>query len=80
MFWYQSYSIRFVLSDTPLANTIYGAAAGNEQNMSMSIQNIPDGNVLTLRNNTGVNTANLQTTSCGTQPSVNASIVILKIN
>lgn len=67
------------IGNTAITNTIFGAAAGNEQNTSFTIQSIPAGSVLTLRNHTSNNTTKLQTTSGGTLPSVNAAIVILKI-
>jgi len=67
------------LNNVAVANSIYGAGAGTEQNDGQVILTIAAGDVLTLRNHTSLAPVILQTLAGGTKVNVNASITILKL-
>ncbi|MCM3628199.1 hypothetical protein M3194_12575 [Paenibacillus glycanilyticus] len=60
--------------------TIYGSGAGTQQNNGQAIIALSAGDVLTLRNHSSVAAVTLRTLVGGTQPNVNASILIKKLN
>ncbi|MCY9202271.1 BclA C-terminal domain-containing protein, partial [Bacillus halotolerans] len=68
------------LNGAPITNTVYGSGAGTQQNNGQAIIAIAAGDVLTLRNHTSAAAVTLQTLAGGTQPNVNASIVIKKLD
>ena len=59
--------------------TLYGSAAGTQQNTGMSIITASAGDVLTLTNHSSPSATTLQPFAGGTQTNVNASIKILNL-
>ena len=68
------------LNGAVVPGTIYASGAGTQQNNGQAIFTIGAGDVLTLRNHTSAAAVSLATPIGGTQASVNASIVIKKLN
>ncbi|HYI36110.1 MAG TPA: hypothetical protein VEX39_05880 [Thermoleophilaceae bacterium] len=60
--------------------TTYGSGAGTQQNNGQAIVAIPAGAVLTLRNHSSAAAVGLQPNAGGTAPSVNASVVLEKLD
>lgn len=67
------------LNGTLIPGTIYGSGAG-QQNNGQAIIALSSGDVLTLRNYSSGAAVTLQTLVGGTQPNVNASVLIKKLN
>ena len=68
------------LNGVLVPGTIYASGAGTQQNTGQAVFTIGAGDVLTLRNHTSAAAVTLATPIGGTQASVNASIVIKKLN
>jgi hypothetical protein len=68
------------LGENPVPGTIYGSGAGTQQNNGQAIFEIEANDVLTLRNFSSPAAVELTTPIGGTQASVNASIVIKKLD
>jgi hypothetical protein len=67
------------LDGTAIAGTTYGSGAGTQQSTGQAIFTAPAGSVLTLRNHTSSAAVGLATPIGGTQPSANASLVIVRL-
>ena len=59
--------------------SLHGSGAGTQQNTGHALVTLPANGVLTLRNHTSAAGVTLQTLAGGTQPNVNASLLIRKI-
>jgi BclA C-terminal domain len=68
------------LNGVPLTGATYGSGAGTQQNNGQVIVALVAGDVLTLQNFTSAAAVTLQTLAGGTQPNVNASVLIEKLN
>jgi hypothetical protein len=70
----------FLNNATVVPGTVYGTGSSTEQNGGQAIVTLAAGSILTLRNHTSsAGAVSLQTSAGGTQPNVNASIVIEKL-
>jgi hypothetical protein len=67
------------VNGAPSTSTIYGSAAGAQQNTALSILTLAAGDVLNLINHTSSAGVPLQTLAGGTQVNVNASVLILRL-
>ena len=72
---------QFTLMDggVPLASTIYGTGAGQQQDHGEAIVNLTAADVLTLRNHSSSTGVTLATSAGGTQANVDASILIQQL-
>ena len=68
------------LNGAPVAGTVYGSGAGTQQNNGQAILTIAPNDVLTLVNHSSAAAVTLQTLAGGTQTSVNASVLLQKLN
>jgi hypothetical protein len=68
------------LNDVAITGATFGSGAGTQQNNGQVIVAIATGDVLTLRNYSSAAAVTLQTLAGGTQTSVNASLVLEKLN
>jgi hypothetical protein len=68
------------LNGVAITGSTYGSGAGTQQNNGQVIVAVADGDVLTIRNYTSAAATTLQTLAGGTEASVNASVVIEKLN
>ena len=68
------------LNGTVVGASIFGSGAGTQQNNGHVILVASAGDVITLRNHSSASPVTLQTLAGGTQTSVNASILIRKVN
>jgi hypothetical protein len=68
------------LNGVPLTGATYGSGAGTQQSNGQVIVALVAADVLTLQNFTSAAAVTLQTLAGGTQPNVNASVVIEKLN
>lgn len=68
------------LNGVPLPQTVYGSGAGTQQNNGQVILTLAAGSVLSLHNHTSAAAVTLASVVGGTQPNVNASIVIIKLS
>ena len=68
------------VNNVPDVSTIYGTAAGTQQNVGHCIMSINSGDIISLRNHTSFVATHLLSVSGGTQTMVNASIVIKKLD
>ena len=68
-----------VLNGIPLPETVYGSGAGTQQNTGQAIFVAPAGATLELRNHSSAAAVTLQPLAGGTQPNVNASLVIVRL-
>jgi hypothetical protein len=64
----------------PALGTTYGSGAGTQQNVGQAIVIVSAGGVVTLRNHSSAAAVGLATPIGGTQPTVNASIVVEKLD
>jgi hypothetical protein len=67
------------VNGTPIAGTVYASGAGTQQNSGQAIVNLAAGAVMTVRNHSSAAAVGLATPIGGTQPTVNASVVIEKL-
>jgi hypothetical protein len=74
-------SSQFALFDNgvPIAGTTFGSGAGTQQNNGQAIVTLAAGDVLTLVNHSSASAVLLQTLAGGTQPNVNASVIIQQL-
>ena len=72
---------QFALFDNgaPIAGTTFGSGAGTQQNNGRAMVTLAAGDVLTLVNHTSAAAVILQTLAGGTQPNVNASLIIQQL-
>ena len=63
-----------------IAGTVYGSGAGTQQNTGQAIVAIGPNDILTLRNHSSAAAVTLQTLAGGTATSVNASVLLQKLN
>ncbi len=68
------------LNGVPLTGATYGSGAGTQQNVGQVIVTLAMGDVVTIQNYTSAAAVTLQTLAGGSQTSVNASVVIEKLN
>ena len=68
-----------VVNGAPLLSSLYGSGAGTQQNNGQVIVDLPAGSTLSLRNLLSAAAVTLQTLAGGTQPNVNASILIRQL-
>lgn len=71
--------VAIFLNGTPVAGSTYGTGAGGEQNTGQVLVVVPAGGILTLVNHTTPGAFALVTPTGGTQPTVNASVAIEKL-
>lgn len=67
------------LNGSILAGTLYGSAAGTQQNSGMGIITASAGDVLSLRNHSSASAVTLQSFAGGFMQNVNASVKILRL-
>lgn len=87
-----TYAISFSVSGTepgqfsltvngvPQPSSVYGSGAGTQQNTGQALLTLGAGSVLTLRNHSSAAAVTLQPVAGGTQPNVNASLVITRLS
>lgn len=68
------------VNDVPQASTVYGSGAGTQITSGQALLTLGAGDVLTLRNHSSAAAVTLQPVAGGTQPNVNASLVITKLS
>ena len=68
------------VNGVPQPSTVYGSGAGTQQNTGQALLTLGAGDVLTLRNHSSAAAVTLQPAAGGTQPNVNASLVIKKLS
>ena len=68
------------LNGVAITGATYGSGAGTQQNNGQLIVAVTAGDVLTIRNYTSAAASTLQPMAGGTQPGVNASVIIEKLN
>jgi BclA-like protein/collagen triple helix repeat protein len=68
------------LNGTEVVGSVFGSGAGTQQNQGKVIVAIFAGDVMTLRNHSSAAAVTLQTLAGGTQPNVNASLLIERLD
>lgn len=68
------------LNGSPVAGGTYGSGSGTQQNNGSVILSLLPGDIVTLRNHSSTGAVTLQTLAGGTQPNVNASVLMMKLN
>jgi hypothetical protein len=68
------------MNGVAISGATFGSGAGTQQNDGQVIVALAAGDVITLRNYTSAAAVTLQTLAGGTQTSVNASLVLEKLN
>ena len=68
------------LNGIAITGATYGSGAGTQQNNGQFIVAVVAGDILTIRNYTSAAVSTLQTLAGGTEASVNASVIIEKLD
>ncbi|MDQ6807458.1 MAG: collagen-like protein [Actinomycetota bacterium] len=68
------------LNGSAIAGAVYGSGAGTQPNVGQAILRAGAGDLLTLVNHSSAAAVTLQANAGGTQASVNASVLIEKLN
>jgi hypothetical protein len=68
------------INGNPVAGSTYASGAGTQENEGQVIVSVGAGDVLTLRNHTSAAAIGLATPIGGTEASVNASLLIERLN
>jgi hypothetical protein len=68
------------VNGVPALGTTYGSGAGTQQNVGQAIVIVSAGGIVTLRNHSSAAAVGLATPIGGTQPTVNASIIVEKLD
>jgi hypothetical protein len=68
------------VNGVPAAGTIYGSGAGTQQNSGQAIVVVGAGGIVTVRSHSSAAAVTLATPIGGTQASVNASVIIEKLD